>query len=405
MERGDKVRILLANPFYSSLSVAGSSRVHKFLSTICYPDTVHWLTTDLDYRTGQKAVIDPQADYGNMSQAMVTVFSAGIYGKSLGRRALRELVFACRLCLHLMMHSAQYDVILISSPPLISVLGVPLARLLRKRVVLEIRDPWPDAIISHGVRLPRLVIGCLYWLERIGLRNADACIALTDGIAEMIAPKTQRPVYVVPNVASNLDGTLPSRKYDNRTKVVFAGSVGIGDGFPEFLPQVFAGVCEHRNISVEIYGDGPARFEAEFRLSKCPSVKVMGSVPKSQILHVLANADIAVLYTRPGLYSKIGLFNKFIDYLAAGLPIVLASCPEGSMARIVREWQCGCVVSNTDHSEMVGAILGLAEDPMLRKQMAENALEAARSLFDPEEIMKTYMNVIGGSVREAHALR
>lgn len=392
------MNLLIVNPFFASPSSAGSSRMWSMVNYFSSRHNVTVLTSDLEYRTGSKLEQDFTSDFDCFPNTSIQVVRSRIYGKQALNRATREMLFARATKQFVSRYKEGLDCVILSSPPLFSMLCVEHCKSVGiERVILEVRDPWPDAIFARGIKMPPLTRRWLYSIEKRGLEGADACVALTDGIAQMINAKTETPVWTVPNMATEIAQVSPSDGHVGPIKAIFAGSIGVGDGFPTYFASAFEEAARDTDIQFSIYGDGPSRIATEELVGNIEAVRFMGTVPKRDIPRIMSQHQMAVMYTRPGLYSKIGLFNKFIDYLAAGLPIVLASSGEGVMPDIVSNFNCGIVVSNERPAEMHEAVCSLAVDHSLRKTMGNNALKAARDLFEPDRVMTIYEEVVLGT--------
>lgn len=388
------MRIALVNPFYASPSTAGGSRMWEMVTHFSARHDVVLITSNIDYRTGRPLPDELVHDYDLVEGVSVLFVPMLVSGKHPAKRAMRETAFAYGASKLLRARRGSVRCAIISSPPLFSMYCVAVAKSVGIPTILEIRDPWPDAIAAQGISLPRSAIGVLRRIELLGLRNADYCVALTTGIQSMMTDRTGAPVTTITNMAPSIARELPHRPASSSMKVVFAGSIGVGDGFPQYFAPVLSSLRGHDRIRVLIYGDGPSLSCLEEQVRDYPNAAYHGSVPRTDLQDRLRECDVGVMYTHPGLYSRIGLYNKFIDYLAAGLPVVLAGADDGVMPSIIREYDCGVVVSHEDPEEMVQKLAELSTNPSRRAVQGTNALNAARQLFDRDVVMGQYDSVI-----------
>lgn len=388
------MRIAIVNPFYASPSTAGSARMWEMVTHFSAEHEVMLVTSNIDYRTGKPLPRELTHDYDSVHGVSVVFIPMVASGKHPVSRAIRELAFASGAGRLLRAQSANIDCAIVSSPPLFSMYCVAAAKRSGIPTILEIRDPWPDAIAAQGVSLPSPILNALRRIERLGLVNADHCVTLTAGIESMVSHKTSAPVTTITNLASFIANEPPLAASSRLMKVVLAGSIGVGDGFPQYFGPVFCSLKGHEEIRVLVYGDGPARLHVEQECREYPNVAYYGSVPRADLQGRLGKCDVAVMYSHPGLYSRIGLYNKFIDYLAAGLPIVLAGSNDGVMPSIIREYDCGIVVSHDQPEQMVQELIEIAAQPERRYQLGLNALKAAKLLFDRNVVMALYDRVV-----------
>ena len=70
------------------------------------------------------------------------------------------------------------DVIYASSPmPTTAILGISLAKKLKTKSVVEVRDLWPDSIISFGVaKKNNILVKILYYIEKRMYIEADKLV-------------------------------------------------------------------------------------------------------------------------------------------------------------------------------------------------------------------------------------
>ena len=94
------------------------------------------------------------------------------------------------------------DVIFASSTPLtIALPAVYAAKRLRKAMLFEVRDLWPELPIAVGALKNPFLIKAAKWLERFAYKNADNVIALSPGMAKGVIKSGYPPdkVHIIPN--------------------------------------------------------------------------------------------------------------------------------------------------------------------------------------------------------------
>ena len=165
-----------------------------------------------------------------------------VYPEYLGKRSLREEVDGCTIfrrsyftaprnqskwsqlrnylsfipaVLRGGVRAGKLDVVFVTSPPLFSVIpAILLAKLRRAKVVLDVRDLWPDELMTYGgfregsspVRVTRAI-------ERWAYRNADCVAATTQAIVDVIVDRgvPREKTFLLPNGADlELFHPLPS---------------------------------------------------------------------------------------------------------------------------------------------------------------------------------------------------
>src|SRR6185437_1798510 len=133
-----------------------------------------------------------------------------------------------------------------------------------------------------------------------------------------------------------------------------------------YLVKAFERVAELRpGVRFLFVGDGPARAEHEAR---------MGS--RACFVGYRSGEDLADHYAAADLFAFSSLTETFgnvvLEALASGLPVVAIRA--GGVGEIVRSGETGILIDpSSPPSQMSNALLGLADNPGLRHEMAESA--------------------------------
>jgi len=119
------------------------------------------------------------------------------------------------------------------------------------------------------------------------------------------------------------------------------------------------------NVRFLFVGDGPARAELEAEMG-----------PNARFVGYRGGEDLADHYAAADLFAFASLTETFgnvvLEALASGLPVVAIRA--GGVGEIVRSGETGILVEPDDPpSAMAGALIGLVDDPALRREMAESA--------------------------------
>ncbi len=132
------------------------------------------------------------------------------------------------------------------------------------------------------------------------------------------------------------------------------------------LAEALKAVGEGRpNVRFLFVGDGPARADLEAKMG--PNARFVGYKGGEDLADHYAAAD---LFAFASLTETFG--NVVLEALASGLPVVAVRA--GGVGEIVRSGETGILVEPIDPpSQMAGALLGLVDNPSLRREMAEAA--------------------------------
>lgn len=293
------------------------------------------------------------------------------------------------------------DVVVASSPSLPSAAAAAVvARARGARLVLEVRDLWPDSVVAMGlVRDPR-VIAAARRVEAFCYRRAERIVALTEGIRDGILARGVSPAKVV-LITNGVDleiasGAEPAAAPvpDDAFVAMYVGAHGTYSSLETLLDAAEA-LRDRPDVRIVLVGGGDrkAALAADARRRGLDNVAFIDPVPKREVPSWLARADACILpYQDRALFAG-ALPNKAFDYLAAARPIV-AAAPRGELTRLVEAVRCGVAVPPEDGAALAGAILRLAGDREEARAMGERGRAHALAHYDRAALAARFVSVV-----------
>lgn len=342
-------------------------------------------------------------------------------GNGFGR-ALNMLDF-CRSMLRLPSSLETPDAIIVSSPHPFPIF--PAWRLARRHkaiLVFEVRDIWPLSIVemTNTPRWHPLTI--LSWLaERFAYRKSDIVASLLGNAEQHMRERGFRGTFVhVPNGISDdsnmaaeppvtphgraADQKLNEWRSEGRLIVIHPGT----QGYPSALDVLLQGVAQARSqgeapqFGILLVGGGDTADSLK-RLAEDLGIEndvfFAPPVPKSEALWLTTRSDVGYAGKRNfrSVFRHGISFNKIIDFMQAGLPIILPVTTAGDP---VSASGCG-IVTGDDPKNVAAALLQLSEmSPDERRAMGRKGNEYAKQALPFSQIAKDYIEAMT-SVKKA----
>jgi glycosyltransferase involved in cell wall biosynthesis len=285
----------------------------------------------------------------------------------------------------------RYSTLFLTVPPPTTSIFIILAKALRKRIVVDIQDLWPEILVEVGyIKKGSFLHVALGFLERVVFRNADRIITVSPDLAQKIRFMTPKPIYVVESQADptefNEDETTSQLRLHlgltGRKILLYIGTVGRVQRFESIVLAMPAVLESHPDAMLIVVGSGDqidSLLALTDTLGIAEHVRFLPPVPHADVPRYMSIADVCLL---PLDTTEIeALPTKFFEYLASGRPVLATSSI--AVSRILHESGAGVFVEdprNTD--EMARAIVGLLSDGGARQLMGKRAREYARQRYD-----------------------
>lgn len=232
------------------------------------------------------------------------------------------------------------DVIYASSVhPLTLLAGIKLANKYNIKCISEVRDLWPESIVSYGVaNKNNPIIKALYKFEKYLYVHSDKLIFTMEnawtyfeerGLDRVIPRK--KVIYLNNGVdLETYNENLEENPYkdivldnENLFKVVYTGSIRKVNKIGLLLDA--AKLIQNPKVRIIIFGDGDELEYLKKRVKdeKIENVILEGFVSKKYIASITSKADLNFMHGSQSPVLKYGISpNKLYDYAAAKKPIL-----------------------------------------------------------------------------------
>lgn len=290
------------------------------------------------------------------------------------------------------------DVIWMTEPPLFCTpAGLAFARLRSARAWLHIQDYEVDAAFElgllKGARLRAFVSGAERWL----LGRFDRVSTISQRMLERASAKGVPATRLLsfPNWADisavrPLAGPSPYRAElgiaDDAVVALYAGNMGAKQGL-ELLADLALQLRERPDIVFVFCGGGAGRDALRARCAGLDSVRFIDLQPVERLGDLLGLADVHLLPQRADAADLV-MPSKLTGMLSSGRPVLAGARPETELGQVVA--QCGRIVPPEDAPAFAEALLQLAADPVLRRELGLRARRYAEERLDRDAVLARF---------------
>lgn len=294
------------------------------------------------------------------------------------------------------------DVIVATSPQFFTTLtGYALSILKRRPWVFELRDLWPESIVTVGAMEKGRTIRMLERVEQFMYRKADLIVPVTDAFHQRLETYGI-PAHKMHVVTNGVDADLfpVSERNDELRKklglhdkflVGYIGTHGMAHNL-EFIADAMAQV-DDPDIHILCLGDG-ARKPAVVEKARCLALSNMtfhDPVAKEQVHRYLAALDLVLVPLRKSETFKTVIPSKIFESAAMQKPILLGV--DGQAREIVERYNAGLYFEPENVSAFRDAVLRLKNDTFLRSAAAEGGRSLSHD-YDRKTLAKKMIDRI-----------
>lgn len=289
---------------------------------------------------------------------------------------------------------------------------------------LEPLRPWKAEQLGGGYRISSFA-------ERTGYENADAIIAVSNGMKDDILkayPAVQASkVHVIHNgidlnkwhrpTTTEAEESAKQVRAElgidpDRRTVVFVGRITRQKGLPgflravELLPEdVQVVLCAGAPDTPEIAAEVEALI-ADLKTKRTGIVLITQMLPHEKLVAVLEGGDV---FATPSIYEPLGIVN--LEAMAIGLPVV--GTETGGIPDVIVDGVTGYLVPIEQAQDGTGtplnprkfeadfaaSLMKVLDDPRKAKEMGQAGLERARDMFSWDAIGKQTVELYGSLVK------
>lgn len=343
-------------------------------------------------------------------------------GSHLGR-ILDYATYYAQVLLRLLRGGRDQRVVFLTTPPLLSFLGLLGRKLHGQRYGIWSMDLHPDAEIASGMLKEKSLLGrTLRWLNEAGYRGADFVVDLgpyMKGRVERMGVPASSTATV--HVWSSKEELEPVPRDENplvdelglREKfvVMYSGNAGIVHDFRDIL-EAMRRLKDDPRIFFLFVGGGPRRaaierFAFEHDLK---NFRYLNYFPREQLRFSLPLGDVHLISLREP-FVGISVPGKLYGIMGVGRPALFVGPANSESADTVRDGGCGAVVDPAEGdaaARIVETLRRWSADPAEARRLGDRGralflerFERERNCAEFESVLERYWSV-APSAERAH---
>ncbi len=264
---------------------------------------------------------------------------------------------------------SKTDIVVGTSPQFFTVCGAYIVSILkRKPFVFELRDLWPESIITVGAMKNKFLIKLIERVEIYLYTNADAIISVTNSFKKVLIKRGINPkkIFVITNgviVEKFIKNTNVSslKKKLNLNNYIVGGYIGT-HGLAHKLETILntAKMLQDKKIykfKFLFLGDGANKkyllsYSKKLNLN---NVIFLESVSKKDVIKYWSLLDFSIIHLQNKPLFKFVIPSKIFESMSMKVPIILGVLGEAS--NIITSEKVGTVFEPENSIQLYKAII------------------------------------------------
>lgn len=314
------------------------------------------------------------------------------------------------------------DVIIATSPQFFTTLtGWFLSIFKRRPWIFEVRDLWPESIVTVGAMKKGALVQMLEKLELFLYRRASKIIVVTPAFQKNLVSRgiDAQKISIVTNGA-NLELFTPQKKdpallaelgLKGKFVIGYIGTHGMAHGL-DFIIDSAAHIAsgesrpdslsaaQNRKIHFLFIGAGAMKQSVVEQAQKhgLKNVTFLDPVSKEEVGRYLSLVDVSLVSLRKSDTFKTVIPSKIFEAAAMGKPSLLGV--DGQARQIVEKHKAGLFYKPENQKDFINKVYRLYQDKILYRNLKEGAFQLARA-YDrkklAQEMLQYVIEVADGS--------
>ncbi len=284
----------------------------------------------------------------------------------------------------------KVDVVVGSTPNLIvAFTAYCYAKLKCCKFVLEVADPWPEALIGSGVIRPHGLLA--YLMKKLSIflyKRADSIVALSEGIKRNIDAllKNENKTYVILNgsdaglrpVTCNAD--LYQTIFHQAKKNLTLGYIGMMTASQDLL-VLLKQLSKQLTVKMDLLFLGEGEAYSQIKEYTFPSSSINfclhPSIARDALPAYWGLCDLALLPLKPDKNLAYAIPSKLFELAGLGKPILLIG-PVGEASKLVTQYKLGLALTWDDLKDLNKHLETFIQSPEKLLAMSQACFEFSK---------------------------
>lgn len=288
------------------------------------------------------------------------------------------------------LHAKRVDwLIVLTDPPMLSVLAMLVKKLLRRRAACWLQDVFPEIAIQSGLLKRGMFSRWISWVARRSLESLDQVVIVGRCMERKLLQEgfSGNNFVKISNWADGvqlfpLDRTsnpfVSAHGLQQQFVLMYSGNLGLVHEV-DTIEHVLRCTNVLAYFTMCVIGDGAHRgyLQRVAQEEQWSHVQFLPYQPEETLRFSLTAAHVHLVTLKADM-GGLSVPSKVYGILASGRPVIFIGPDESEAAIIVREAQCGYVVPPGDHHAVMKALIAYRDDQVLLREHGRRA----RAYFD-----------------------
>jgi len=384
-------KILIITHNFPPESVGRASRIYelaKFLKNhfkilvLCPPPTFPFT------KYGKECYLYSKENFEDLELFRLWTFQPSKNNPTSFQRIMYYLGFSFFSSIFLLIKSRKVSAIIFSTPPQSTLFATLIARLIRKKIIIDVGDLWETAgghNVNRGFlrkRMKNFEINCY--------KKSDAVITnnlIIQNIVKEICGKndSSKVIYFPYNVDLN-----KFKKHDvkRESEIVYIGNYGPLQNIESIIEAIPIVIQKFPELKLQLYGGGDSESKLknlvkELKIEKF--CKFNKPIPSSEIPLVLSKSQVGIVPLAMLNELRYATPTKIFEYFACELP-VFSYGPSLELERLLTESGSGINVKSDDPKKIAEGLIQFLQNEKRLEDFSSNGRRFVEMRKDSSQI-------------------